>query len=202
MRKYVNLMSEGAQFRTAARVQLRRWVTALVATTVVLTPIAIGRWQEARRVRQDHEALEASYDPIRRLTSMNNELRTTAATLVRDDRLPLELSRKRPVGTLLGIVSAAAAASNGELYVEHLQLAQSPPSQPGAPPAQDRLIIDVASTLTFDIANFVEALKVAPIAEVKVASDELVEENGIDRKNYSLECLLSTPASGKAAHVN
>lgn len=202
MRKYVNLMSESAQFRTAARVQLRRWVMALAATFVVLTPLAVGRWQEARRVRQEHEALEASYDPIRRLTSMNNELRNTAATLVRDDRLPLELSRKRPVGTLMGIVSAAAAASSGELYVEHLKLAQSPPSQPGAPPAQDRLIIDVASTLTFDIANFVEALKVAPIAEVKVASDELVEENGIDRKNYSLECLLSEPASGKAAHGN
>jgi hypothetical protein len=196
-------MSEGARFRTAARIHIRHWTLALVATIVVLTPLAAGRWQEARRVRQEHEALEASYDPIRRLTTMNNELRSAAATLVRDDRMPLELSRRRPVGTLLGVVSAAAAASNGELYVERLHLAQAPPGQPGAPAAQDRLIVDVASTLTFDIANFVEALKVAPIADVKVASDELVEENGVDRKNYSLECLLSAPTNGKAAaHVN
>jgi hypothetical protein len=202
MRKYANLMSEGAQFRAAARIQLRRWALALVAVIVVLIPLAVVRWQEVRRVRQQHEALEAGYDPIRRLTAMNNELRTAAATLVRDERLPLELSRNRPSGTLLAIVSDAAAASNGELYVEHLKLAQAPPSGAATTPGQDRLIIDVATTLTFDVANFVEALKVAPIVDVKVAADELVEENGVDRKNYSLECLLTAPHGGKAAHAN
>jgi hypothetical protein len=202
MRKYVNLMSDGAQFRAAAHIQLRRWGLALVAAIIVLIPLGVARWQEARRVQQQHEALEASYDPIRRLTAMNNELRTAAATLVRDERLPLELSRKRPSGTLLAIVSEAAAASNGELYVEHLKFAQALPASAATAAGQDCLIIDVATTLTFDVANFVEALKVAPIVDVKVAADELVEENGVDRKNYSLECLLASPHGGKAAHAN
>ena len=202
MRNHVNLMSEGARFRTAARVRLRRWGLALAVSVTVLTPIASWRWQDARRIRQEHEALEASYEPIRRLNTANTELRTTAATLVRDERLPLALSRKRPVASLLGVISSAAATSNGELYVEHLNIAQSPPGPEGAPAAQDRLIVEVATTLTYDISDFTQALRIAPITEVKVASDDLVSENGVDRKNYTLECLLGASASGKAAGVN
>lgn len=197
MRRYVNLMSEGARFRVAARVQLRRWALALVGAVAVLAPVAAWRWQEARRVRQEHEALEASYEPIRRLNTTNMALRTDAAALIRDDRLPLELSRKRPVATLLGIVGAAVATSKGELFVEHMRLVQSPLG--AASPSKGRLIIEVASTLTFDVANFVDALKVAPIVEVKVASDQLVSQDGVDRKNYTLECLFYTSAGGRSS---
>ena len=202
MRRYVNLMSEGAQFRSAARVRLRRWALALAVSVTVLTPIASWRWQDARRVRQEHEALEASYEPIRRLNTANTELRTTAVELVRDERLPLALARKRPVASLLGIVGAAAATSDGELFVEHLNVAQSPPGPDGSPAAQDRLIVEVATTLTYDISDFTQALRVAPITDVKVASDDLVSEDGVDRKNYTLECLLGAPAGGKAVGVN
>ncbi len=198
MRKYVNLMSEAAQFRTAARIYLRRWALALAVFVTALIPVATWRWQEARAVRQQHEALEASYKPIRTLTALNTQLRTAAVALVHDERLPLELAQKRPVASLLGIIAAAAAASNGELFIEHLHVAQAPPGAEAAQPPQDRVIIETAATLTYDVANFVEALKVAPIASVKVVADEIVTENGVDRKSYHLECLLSATAPGKA----
>jgi hypothetical protein len=202
MRRYVNLMSDAARFRTTARLVVRRWALALVATATLLTPLAGIHWQESRQVRQLHEAREASYEPIRRLNMMNMDLRTKAAALVRDERLPLELSRKRPVATVLGVVSAAAASSEGALFIEHLQVVQSPPAGPNVAPAPDRLVIEAACTLKYDVTNFVDALKVPPISDARITSDEVVTENGVDRKNFTVECVLNAAASPETPHVN
>ena len=200
MKRYANLMSDGARFRTAARISLRRWSLALVTGATLLTPIAGWHWQEWRRICHEHEALEASYEPIRRLNTLNQQLRTTAANLVRDERLPLELSSNRPVATVLGIVGNAARQSGGALYIEHIQLDLAPPGSEVAP-APDRLVIEAACTLKYDVANFVSALKTAPVAEVKIVTDELATKNGVDHKNYSVECVLKPVTQAETTHA-
>jgi hypothetical protein len=199
MKKYVNLMTEGARFRTAARLSIRRWGLALGAGATLMTPIAGWHWQEWQSIRHEHEALEASYEPIRRLNSMNMQLRTTAAKLVQDERLELELASQRPVTTVLGIVGAAAKQSDGALYIEHIQLDLAPPGAEGAR-GPDRLTIEAACTLKYDVANFVAALKTAPIAEVKIITDELATKNGVDHKKYAVECVLKAPTP-EATHA-
>jgi hypothetical protein len=193
VKRYINLMSSGARFRTAARVRLRRWALALAVMVTVLAPLSIIRWDESRKTRNEHEAMEAGYEPIRRLIQLNRDLRTQAAALVGNERLALELSRRHPATTLLGLVGAAAAESRGELFIEHLTLTQLPPGVGAAPTptgAREQMVIEAAATLTYDIAGFVESLQKAPIASVKVVSDVVVSQDGMDRKNYTIECTL------------
>jgi len=190
MKRYVNLMSERAQFRVTARRQLRRWMLALALLIGILVPLSGMRWREHCRVQREHEALEACYEPVKRLNALNVKLRNEATALVRDERIPLELSRSRPAAVLLGLASAAAAASQGELFIERLDIAQNTPRGESEPAVPGRMIIEVAATLTYDVAGFVKALHKAPIGEVKVTSDEVVTVDGIDRKNYIIECVL------------
>ena len=201
MKRHANLMSDGARFRVAARVSLRRWALALAATVTMLTPLSIWHWQECRRIRHEHEALEASYAPIRRLNEMNLELRTAATSLVRDERLTLELSRRRPTATLLGIVSAATAVTNGALFIEHINLAHTAPGAQAGTARQDQLTIEAACPPQFDISTFVDALKQPPFTEVKIRSDGLTTNDGVDRKTYTIECLFTTPA-GKDSNAS
>jgi hypothetical protein len=199
MKRHANLMSEAARFRVAARILLRRWAIALAATVALLAPITVWRWQECRRTRLEHEALEASYAPIRRLDEMNMELRNAATALVRDERLTLELSRRRPPTTLLGIVSAAAAATNGSVYIQSLNLSQSPPGASVPSGGQDMLTVEAACPPQFDIATVVDALKQPPFTEVKITSDDLSSADGVDRKTYTIECRLAPPAKENAS---
>jgi hypothetical protein len=191
-------MTDGARFRTAARLLIRRWGLAVGTAATLVTPVAGWHWQECRTVRHEHEALEASYEPIRRLNAMNMQLRTAAAKLVSDERLSLELASQRPVATVLGIVGSAAKQSDGALYIEHIQLDIGAPGGDGIR-APDRLVIEAACTLKYDVANFVAALKTAPISEVKIVSDDMVTKNGVDHKNYTVECVLSAPVQEEVA---
>ena len=127
MKRYSNLMTESARMRVSAAYYLRCWGMGILAGVAAATPVAVWQWQRARTLRQEHEALEASYEPFRRLEQMNGELRTAATKLVQDERLPLELSRRRPTATLLGIVGTAVAATEGALFVEHMEVSQTPP---------------------------------------------------------------------------
>ena len=201
MKRYANLMSDAARFRVAARVAFRRWALALAVLTTLLAPISIWHWQECQRIRHEHEASEASYAPIRRLNEMNAELRTTAASLVRDKRLALELSRRRPAWNLLAIVTAATESTGGSVYIEHVNLSQTPPGGAASTQSQDVLTIDAVCPPQFDIATFVEALDQPPFTEVKITSDDLSTRDGVDRKTYAIECRLTAPA-GRDSHAN
>jgi hypothetical protein len=183
-------MSESSRFRVAVCVLLRRWALGVAAVVAAAAPLAGMRYREYSRVCQEHEALEAAYAPVKWLADMNLQLRKEAAALVRDDRLPLELSRHRPAAALLGVASAAAADSGGELFIEHLSITQSVPSDEDGRPVEDRMVIEATAKLTYDIADFVEALKQAPVRAVKVAADDVVSLNGFDCKNYVIECSL------------
>src|SRR5688572_1587059 len=79
MKRYANLMSDQALFRVSARASFRRWAPALAGLLAMLAPVAVWHWQQCQRIRHEHEALEASYAPIRRLNEMNMELRADAA---------------------------------------------------------------------------------------------------------------------------
>lgn len=188
MKRHVNFMSEAAQFRAAVRRHLRRWAGALCACVLLLIPGGAVRWVEHAQVRHEHEALEACYEPVRRLNAINGQLRTAAMNLVRDERLALQLSRERPMAALLGRVTRAVEDSSGQLFVQRLTVSQSAPGLKTGSAGRGRLVIEAAATLTYDVSQFVESLKAPPLNDVKITSDLVVAENGIDRKNYVLEC--------------
>jgi hypothetical protein len=194
MKRYANLMTTSAVFRTAMRLHVRRWSLALGVLAVALAPIAAIRWEEARQARQEREAKEASYEPMRRLVQLNRDLRAEAGKLVKDERLELELSCRRHVSSLLTVVVAAAEESQGQLFVQHLQIHPNLPQ--GAAPlnaaasAEQKMVIEAAATLTYDVARLVEGLRKDPIKSVKVTSDVVVSQDGKDHKKYTVECLF------------
>jgi hypothetical protein len=194
--KHVNLMTDAARFRTEARVYLRWWSAGIVALAAALAPIAIWRRQEAHSARAACEAMEAGYDPICRLVKLNRDLRLEAAALVKNRRLELELSRSRPMSALLKVVSAAAAESDGQLFVESLAINEhapgdvAPPPPAGAAVGEEKLVIDAVALASYDIAGFVEALKKQPVKSVKVLSDAVFSPQGGDRKSYKVECIF------------
>ncbi|MCC6492039.1 MAG: hypothetical protein IT424_03355 [Pirellulales bacterium] len=186
MNRYVQLMSESAQFRAAARKHLRRWGAAAALLVAATAPLGAWQWRHQSQMRQQCEALEASYEPVRRLNGVNRNLRTQAITLVRDERLILELARQRPVTSLLACVAAATSASQGQAFVERLNFEQPVPGS--AEKSAPRLTVEVAATLSYDISEFVESLRREPIDAVKVTSDVVTTRDGIDRKTYTLLC--------------
>jgi hypothetical protein len=139
--------------------------------------------------------MEAGYDPICRLVKLNRDLCTEAAALVKNRRLELELSRSRPTSALLKVVSAAAAKSDGQLFVEHFAINEHAPGDlapppAGAPAGEEKMVIDAVALATYDIAGFVEALKKQPVKSVKVLSDAVSSPQGGDRKSYKVECIF------------
>ena len=191
MKTYVNLLSDDARSRSAAAVSARWWALALAVLAIVLIPMTVQRWQETRDIRRNHEALEARYAPVRQLSDEIRKYRREAATLVTVDRIPLELAQERPLATLLGLASQAAANSGGELFVEQLTVTQPGVDDGGDGAATDRrLVIRASGTLAYDVAQVVKSLEQAPIKSVKVLGTETVSEQGVDRKNYTIECLF------------
>lgn len=188
MRNHVNLMTERATLMVSLRHCMRYWATAVAALVAVLTPIAAGRWLESRQTWREFQAIEASYEPIRRLSEHNRELCTDARNLVSNERVELQLARYRPVTSLLARVSAAAAASDGQLYVEELSFTQQLPGVAADGVQPGRVTIHAVCSLTYDIATFMHALRHPPIADVQARGDAVTNADGIDRKSYVIEC--------------
>jgi hypothetical protein len=189
MRNYVNLLSDDARLRWSARSSALRWSLALAALVAALAPITQSQWRQTRDVRRRHEALEARYAPIRLLSDESRQYRKEAVRLVTADRIPLELSRERPLATLLGLASQAAAGSSGELYVEQLTLTQSAVDDDADAPAERRLVLKATGTLAYDVANVIATLEHEPIKSVKVLSTETLADEDVPRKTYTIECL-------------
>lgn len=184
---HVNLMSEKAQFHTAARRVAMRWALALAAVVIVLVPIGAFEWQRRRGAVVEQEALEAQYEPIRQLTAKIRTLRAEAEALVRDERILLELARDRSPSTLLALVGQATAAADGELFVKRLTLTQIPVRDKDNPADAERLALEASGSVAYDVQRFVKNLQEQPLTEVRVLTTETVTESGAARKSHGIE---------------
>jgi hypothetical protein len=184
---HVNLMSEKAQFHTAARRLAVRWALTLAAVLLMLLPVGAYEWQRRRTTIVEQEALEEQYEPIRKLTAQIRQLRADAESLVRNERTALELARDRSPSTLLFLVGKATASTAGELYVKRLTLTQTPVRDKEASADAERLAVEASSSVAFDVQRFVKSLQQAPLTEVKVLSTQSTSENGKARKSHGIE---------------
>jgi hypothetical protein len=184
---HVNLMSEKAQFHSAARRLAVRWALVLATVVTVLVPIGAFEWQRRRGAVIEQEALEAQYEPIRQLTVKIRQLRTEAEALVRNERILLELARDRSPSTLLALVGQATAAAHGELFVKRLTLTQIPVRDKDKSADAERLTVEASGSVAYDVQRFVKNLEQQPLTEVKVLTTERVTESGAARKSHGIE---------------
>ena len=189
MKRYADLMSADARSRAAARANIRRWSAALALAAVAVIPTTMMRWRQTRDVRRSHEALEARFEPVRRMSEESRLFRNEAAELVNRDRVPLELSRRPSLAPLLTIVSEATAITGGEIFVEKLTVLEPVVGDSEAIASERKLVIEAAGSLAYDLAPFVTAMQKSPIKTVKVLANQVAPEDGVERKQYTLECL-------------
>jgi hypothetical protein len=187
MATHVNLMSERAQFSAAARRVALGWALALAATVLGLLPLGAYAWQHRRSTVVEQETLEAQYEPIRQLSNDIRRLRAEAEALVFAERTTLELARDRPTATLLALVSAATADSQGELFLKRLTITQTPVRSVDGSNDDERVALEASSSVSYDVQRFVKALQRQPLVEVKVLSTETAATDSGSRKIYGVE---------------
>lgn len=183
----VNLMSEAALNRSAADRIVRGWLAIVGVCLLLVTPLSGWTWLCRQQVVQEHEALEARYEPIRRLAATNRELSQKAVALVRTERVPLELSRRRPVAALFSVIGEAIASTAGEAFIVHLTMARDSAAKPDAVDPGGVLTIDVVTTEGYDIAELVRELDQPPFRSVKVVSSEASVEADVKNNKHLIE---------------
>jgi hypothetical protein len=188
MAAFVNLMTERAQLRTAAARVSRCWAIIIGAMILLAVPGVLWVWHERQTIGREHAALEASYEPVRRLASANRALAASAADLVAHEKLPLELARKRPVVSLVAHVSDAVAATDGAVYLERIELNQRSPGAVQVDAKPDKLTLEASTLPHFEASRLIAALNQPPLTGVKIVSSETVDEAGVSRKKYVIEC--------------
>lgn len=189
MASCLNLMSEAAVNRSAADRIVRGWLVVMALVLLIVTPLTMWTGLCRQRVVQEHEALEARYEPIRRVAATNRELSQKAVELVRSERVPLELSRRRPVAALLNVIGEAIASTSGEAFVMHISMARDPTAKPEAVDAGGVLTIEVVTTEGYDIAELVRKLDQPPFKSVKLLSSEAAVEADVRTNKHAIEFL-------------
>jgi hypothetical protein len=183
----INLMSDRAQFRAAAERLIRGWSLGIGAMILTIAPVAAWTWQARRGVAHEQEALEARYEPIRRLAAENRRLNAAAVQLVQSERTALELSQRRPVAALLAVIGEAVAEMEGNVFITRINLTQTPANVPGVV-SGGQLILEVSSVEGFDVARLVRALERPPLRAVKVLSSEADATGEVSHDRHSIEC--------------
>lgn len=188
MAAYVNLMTERAQLRTSGARVSRCWAMIIGAMILFAVPGVLWTWHERQTIVREHDALEASYEPVRRLAAANRVLAASAAEFVAREKLPLELARKRPAIALVAHVSAAIAATDGAVYLDRIELNQRGPATADGDKTADKLTLEASTLPNFEASRLIAALNQPPLAGVKIVSSETIEEAGVSRKKYVIEC--------------
>lgn len=183
----VNLMTLRARNGAAADRILRGWFWSIAATFSMLSLLALWTWVERRELMLEQGALEASYEPIRRLASGNRGLRMQADELVSRNAVVLGLAQDRPILALLARVQEAIAAAEGAVYIESLTLSQAATTTAEAP-RDGTATLTVVSLLGFDVSRLVKQLDAAPFSDVKVTSSETVASGETPRKTHVIHC--------------
>ena len=183
----INLMTERAEFLAATRRLVCLWGLALAGVLMVAAPLGAWAWMGRRGVVFEHEALQARYEPIRRLAEANRRLSAEATRLVHNEQVTLTLSRRRPVAALLAAVGEAVAATNGDVFVERVSLARDAAAKPEAVDPAGTVILDVVTIEGYDISLLAKSLTSEPFASVKVVSSEAVPGD-VARNKHVIEC--------------
>ena len=187
---HVNLMTERAKFIAAASRVSEAWAAAIGVLLLLMLPLGGWIWQRHGAVIRQHEALEASYEPIRRLAGVNRSVGSEAAALVEHEHVALNLARRRPLAALLGVVSEAIAETEGSAFIDGIHYAPAPVASPGEETPW-RLTLEVTSAATYDISQLVDGLRRPPFTAVKILSSAPGSADGARRTTYVIECELA-----------
>jgi len=132
---------------------------------------------------------EALYEPIRALKTENAQLQKKIETLREQERIPLALSREKPVTVLLGLVGKAVADENGQVYLQQLDLQQDALASAASSEPTASIVLKGVGLHGAAVTKFVDSLRTAlPFTAVELASTQAVEVNQQTRQTFTIRC--------------
>ncbi|TWT88917.1 hypothetical protein Mal64_24070 [Pseudobythopirellula maris] len=184
MKHYMNLTTPQHRLRRETLRLVRLWVWLFVVLAGAGAMAILAQSVRSDQIQREMLAAEARFEPSRVLMHTTSAKRTELSGLLADESEVLELSTKPSPVTLLGRVSQAAAACDGQLRVRELQLMQ-PSVAAGAP---GRLMLQAEAIVGFDPEIFLRALKRPPLDSVELIESGLASENGAELQTLDIEC--------------
>jgi hypothetical protein len=182
----VNLMTQPAQFRADAERIARVWILGIGALVLALVPFGLWQWRDRSQMVRENEALEASYEPLRRLAAANRALAAQATELVTRERDVLQLARQHSTLSLVSVVSDVIEASQGAAFVDHITITRDPAK--GGLNGGGKLTLSAMSTLGYEASRLAKELDRPPFTAVKIESSETTADGGVVRKHHVIDC--------------
>jgi len=186
MKTSVNLMTDQARRDQLLRDARHFWGRVLLLTGGVLVLVGSVEWWQGRTTSARLRALEARYEPVQALQNDCARMEKQIQSMRSAQQLTLRLVDTRPTVTLLGALSAAAAATDGQVYVRQLELAQPRGDGEQRIAAVSGIGIDNAA-----IATFTDALRTSRLfTDVMLSSSDRNQVEEANARSFRIECKL------------
>jgi hypothetical protein len=190
---HLNMLPIQYRRRQVLNLRLRQW--SLVWGAALAMALALGWFQcsDCRRMSSDLELLEAKYNRVKDVQTRFETAQAELQELEQRESLVLELSQRRPMLSLLGILSRAARQCGGNVSVTHINWNADRHDAPAD--AQDELqpllTLQGVGLSNLYVAQFVSALKDNEIlCDVTLKSTEKQVINGKVAHGYHMECTV------------
>jgi hypothetical protein len=159
----------------------------LAATAWLLALHAAISWWPVHVRSQQRGALEAQYEPLRQMKMENKSLQREIDETLDNSQLELALSNQTPVVTLVGVVSRAAAETDGKVFLDNLAYSQRAETQ-AAEGGESIVTLEGMGADAVAVGQFADRLKSAvEFAEVRVESVETIEINQRPMQVFKIE---------------
>ena len=186
MKTSLNLMTDECRRSQFLRESKQFWSRTVALSLLVLAVVGGCQWWQGRATSRQLDQLEQRYAPIQAVKSECIRMRTEINAMRDAQQLTLRLVDTRPAVTLLGAVSAAAAATEGDVFVEQLELDHAGQLQ------QDRTAIMTGVGKDYAaIAKFAAALRASELfADVALSSSDSSQLADESSRSFRIECNL------------
>ncbi|QDU54771.1 PilN domain-containing protein [Aeoliella mucimassa] len=186
MRTSINLMTDEDKRRQLLHDVQTFWVKVLLTTMMVILGVGTYHWWQNRVVLAELSELEEQYAPMQMLKDECIDMRTSINNMREAQQLMLRLVDTRPVVTLLGAVSHAAAETSGGVYIQSIEL--EPTERSGD---ARRAVMHGMGYGNSAIAQFTSALRSSNLfADVTLSSSASSTNDDDAATAFRIECQL------------
>lgn len=197
MKHHLNLMSQPARHREALRRVVRLWSQVTASVVLVLVPVGLATWWRCDDARRRQAVASAQYEPIRKMKNENDALKKQIESLLTQERVPLVLSRRQPVLSLVGLASRAVAEEGGTVYLEQLALEQSSQIENAANGTRSTCVLEGIGRDVRGVSQLADRLRTdGPFTHVGLETDETNRPGAENVQQFTIHCELAPGSAG------
>ncbi len=191
MTTFLNMLPQGFHRRRLMVRRLRQWTCVWGIAMTLAIAFSWGQHRDYQALNARLIGLENDYAPIKKLQTELISNRKELAEIHHRETLALQLSDRRSMLTLLGLVTQAARSCDGEVSIRQLSLGEG--HRRSSPrygrPALSTLTIDGLGKSNLSVARFAAALRMTnAFCQVQLKSTAQKQGGLMSVRSYCLEC--------------